>query len=42
LKSYFEKVGKIFIKNLLEDTPQVYGYGFKVEEVESWKEFTEE
>jgi hypothetical protein len=42
LKVYFGKVGKVFVKNLLGDTPQIYTYGFKVEGVESWKEFTED
>jgi hypothetical protein len=42
LKEYFGKVGKVFVKSLLEDAPQIYTYGFRVEEVESWKNFTEE
>lgn len=33
LKSYFIKIGKVFVKNLLEDTPQIYTYGFRVEGV---------
>jgi hypothetical protein len=29
------------MKNLLIDTPQVYSYGFKIEQVESWKELND-
>jgi hypothetical protein len=31
LRNYFMKIGKVFIKNLLEDVPQIYTYGFRVE-----------
>lgn len=30
LRSYFTKIGKVFIKNLLDDTLQVFTYGFKI------------
>lgn len=42
LKTFFSKVGKVFTKNMLTDTPQIFTYGFEVQEIESWKEFTEE
>lgn len=42
LKPYFTKVGKIFLKNLLTDTPQIYTYGFKIEQMESWKQLNEQ
>lgn len=28
LKNYFYKVGKIFIKSLMKDAPQIFLYGF--------------
>lgn len=37
VQGYFEKVGKVFAKNLLSDVPEVFTYGFKIEETESWK-----
>lgn len=37
LKPFFVKVGKVFTKNLLVDVPQIFTYGFEIEEVESWK-----
>lgn len=42
LKPYFTKIGKVFTKNLLIDVPQVYAYGFEIQEIESWKEFTDD
>jgi hypothetical protein len=31
LKPYFTKIGKVFVKNLLQDVPQINTYGFIVE-----------
>lgn len=42
LKTYFEKVGKVMTRNLLEDTPQIFSYGFSVATTDSWKQFTPE
>ena len=41
LQPFFTKVGKVFAKNLLKDAPQIFTYGFFIEEVESWKEFSD-
>lgn len=30
LKPYFTKIGKVFAKNLLKDTPQIFTYGFVI------------
>lgn len=30
LKNYFYKVGKIFIKGLMKDAPQIFLYGFNL------------
>lgn len=32
LKVFFTKVGKVFTKNLLNDVPQIYSYGFEIAE----------
>ena len=41
-KEFFIKIGKLFGKKLLEETPQLYFYGFEIESVESWKNITED